>query len=410
VTTKRRALRVALIVALLCVQGGAALAQAPVALAIRARIERSSLDEFGSSPQIASYDLSADGKTVALLVVANANVGAPLWLLTEDVSAKQVISKIDLGASTFPLGGFALQVLFASDQQYLVVQDLQQIRVFDAHSLKLVRTIAGPSTQPSQPPLFVVVASRADVAVCAFGSPVPPEFGVHTTPTQLKVVEVSSGKLLGEWASDDLPQTISANGKMVAISSSRVQKGVLPLSVFDVEGNRLADFDGGFSFRKVSDTSKPLGRVRGLFVGDKEILLVPDENVDASGHPSGNSLQLVGITSKQIQETIKPQNFESAGEMVISGDQKTILVISWYIPAGIFRNQERVLPNSSSPELLVFEKGVAWRTVGSFSIPKSGLGLSGWLEGRRPRLSSDGSVIAIAQNGGITILTKSSSP
>jgi len=150
------------------------------------------------SPIVASYDLSPDGKTAALLVMAGSNVGAPFWLITQDLVSNHWISEVDLGASVFPASGFPLQVLYASDKHYLVVQDLRQIRVFDAHSLRLVRTIPASSTRPSQGPLFALAASKSNVVVCAFGTAVPPEFGVHTTPAHLEMVDVVSGKVLSE--------------------------------------------------------------------------------------------------------------------------------------------------------------------------------------------------------------------
>jgi hypothetical protein len=401
--TKRQILCVLLAIVLMMAQRNLILGQMDSSYTSTARVEQSSLAELGSNPLIASYDLSPDGKTVALLVVASSKVGAPLWLLAEDIASGRIISKLDLGASTFPGGGFALQVLYASNQRYLVVQDLQQIRVFDANSLKLVRTIAGP---PTQPPLFVLAATKSNILVCAFGSPVPPEFGVHVTPAQLEVVDIISGKLLSEWASDDVPQAVSANGELIAISSSKVQKGLLPLNVFDNKGNRMAELDGSFSFRKVGDPSKPLGRVMGLFVGGEEILLSPDGNVDQTGHHSGDKLEIVNVISKQILQKVNPQNYGSTGEMAISGDHKTMLIVSWYLPAGIVRNEEKAIPASSSPEALVFVRGASLFMDATLPIPKSGLNLSGWQEARRPRLSSDGSVIAIAQDGGVTVLTK----
>jgi hypothetical protein len=224
----------------------------------------------------------------------------------------------------------------------------------------------------------------------------------------VEVVEVSSGKLLAEWISDDVPQAVSSNGELITISSPNAQNGVLPLGVLDNKGNRIADLDGGFSFRK-GDPSKPVGRVRGLFVGNDEVLLSPDESVDQSGHHSGDSLQLVSVISKQIQQNIKPRHYGPTGEMAISGDQKTILVVSWDIPAGVYRDQEKGFP-ASSPEALVFGRDVSLSMDAALPIHKSGLNLSGWLEGRRPRVSSDGSVIAIAQDGGVTVLTKNPVP
>jgi WD40-like Beta Propeller Repeat len=404
--TKRRILCLSLVWAVATLQMNVSMGQTVNSFTVAARIDKSSLSGVINSPIVASYDLSPDGKTAALLVVAGSNVGAPLWLITQDLVSNHLISKIDLGASVFPASGFPLQVLYASDKHYLVVQDLKQIRVFDANSLELVRAIAASSTQPSQRPLFALAASKSNVVVCAFGTPVPPEFGVHTTPAHLVAVDIVSGKVLSEWASDDVPQAISPDGEMIAISSSRPEKGILPLDLFDIRGNKIAELDGGFAFRKDEGQTKTLGRVRGLFAGNEEVLLSPDENVDQTGHHSGDSLRIVSIKGKQIQQQIKPSHYGPTGEMAISANEGTIVVISWDLPAGVYRDQEKALPVSSSPDVLVLGREPRLHLETTLPIHGLGLNLSGWLENRRPRLSSDGSVIAIAQDSGVTVLTK----
>jgi hypothetical protein len=382
-------------------------AQTGTSIAPAARVDESFLSSLISNPIIQSFDLSPDGKTVALLVVAGSKIGAPLWLVTEDIATKHVSAVLELGASVFPAGGFAPQVLYASDQRYLVVQDLQTIRVFDSKSLKPLRTISPPSGKEPQTPLFVIGASNKDIFVCAFGleQKFNPRF--HTTPVQLEIVDISSGERLGEWASEDIPQSISPNGDLIAISSSQTQKGILPLNIFDAHGQKVAELTGGLSFSKDADQSKPLGRVMGLFVGSQELLLTPDENIDQTGHHSGDSLQLVSVTGKQVQvqQSIKPRHYAPTGEMATSADHRTVVTLSWYVPARLLARPEGALP-ASSPEVLVFGRGASMHMEAAFPIHGFGLKVSGWLENRRPRVSSDGSVLAIGQDSGVTVLTK----
>ena len=165
----------------------------------------------------------------------------------------------------------------------------RSIRVFDSKSFEPVRTISSPSSSAALLPLFITGASNKDVFACAFGSEqnLNPRF--HTTAVQVEVVDISSGAVLGQWASDDVPQSISPNGDLIAVSSLQAQQGVLPLSVVDVHGQKVTELTGGYSF-KDADQSKPLGRVIGLFMGSQELLLAPDENVDPTGHHSGESL------------------------------------------------------------------------------------------------------------------------
>lgn len=219
------------------------------------------------------------------------------------------------------------------------------------------------------------------------------------------MVDVSSGQRLGEWSSGDVPQSISPNGNLIAVSSLQPQEGVLPLTVVDVHGQKVAELTGGFTF-KDTDPSKAQGRVLGIFVGNEELLLTPDENVDQTGHHSGGSLQLVSVVGKQaqVQQSVKPRHYAPQGDLAVSANGRTALAVSWYVPARLLAH-EGALP-ASSPELLVFERGASIKLDAALPIHGLGLKASGWLENRRPRVSSDGSVLAIAQDSGVTVLTR----
>jgi hypothetical protein len=371
------------------------------------RIDEASLSGLITSPIIQSFDLSSDGKTVAVLAFAGLKVAAPLWLVVEDLTTKQVTSSRELGPSTFGFGNFSPQVLYASDQQYLVVQDLQTIRVFDSKKLTLVRTISAPASKERLFPLFALGAGNKDIFVCAFGPQQRLDLTLHATPAHLEIIDVSSGNLIGEWISEDVPQSISPDGELIAVSAWQTARPVLSLNVFDTQGKKVAELNGDFSFKKVVDESKPLGRVMGVFLDSQNVLLTSDERIDKSGHESGDSLQIVGLTGKQVQN-IKPKHYASTGEIAVSRDQKTIVAIIWYLPAHVLAHEHAVLPNSS-PELMIFDRGSNLNLDAKLPIHNMGLKSSGWLENRRPRVSFNGSVIAIAQNSGITILEKAAS-
>jgi len=378
-------------------------AQANISFTPSARVDQSSLTSVVSDPIIQSFDLSPDGKTVALLVVAGSKVGAPLWLVKEDIAAKRVTASSELGASVFPTGGFVPQVVYSSDGRYLVVQDLRSVRVADSNSLKTIRTIAPPSGKELQTPLFVVGASNRNIFACAFGGEQKFNPRLHTTPVQVEVVDVSSGESLGSWSAEDVPQSISSDGNLIAMSSSQPQQGVLPLNVFNTSGKKLAALTGGFFFKE-ADQSKALGRVVGIFIGKQELLLTPDENTDQSGHHSGDSLQLVTVKQAQIQWDIRPRHYGPTGELALSSSSTTALAVSWYLPAPSLVH-EGPLP-ASTPELLVLRTGASAKVEAALPIHSFGLKVAGWLENRRPRVSADGSVIAVAQDSGVTVLTQ----
>ncbi len=356
-------------------------AQMDAAYAPAARIDESSLNSIICSPSIESFDLSPDGKTVALLVATGFKADAPLWLVTEDIATKRFTAPRQIGHLTVSNSNFSPQVRYTFDQQYLVVQDFQTIRVFDGKSLVPIRTISPPSSHASLIPLFVTGASNKDVFACAFGSEQSLNPRFHTTLVQVEMVDVSSGAVLGEWASEDVPQSISPNGELVAVSSLQAQQGVLPLTVVDTHGQKVAELTGGYSF-KDADQSKALGRVVGLFLGGQELLLTPDENVDQTGHHSGDSLQLVSVAGK-VEQSVKPHHYGSTGELAASADQKTVVALSWYVPARLLAHPEGALP-ASSPEVLVFGRATSLNM--DASVPIQGLELrdsDGWRTGVR---------------------------
>jgi hypothetical protein len=393
-------------VALILFQTSLLSAQANISFTPAARIDEASLGGLISSPIILSFDLSPDGNTVALLVSSGLGKETPFLLVTQDLTTKRTAAR-QLGPLTITNSNFAPQVRYASDGHYLVVQDYQTVRVLDSKTFEPLRTISAPSDKEPLIPLFVTGASNKDVFVCAFGPEqrLNPRF--HTTPVQVEVVDISSGELLGRWISGDVPQSISANGDLIAVSSLQPRQGVLPLDVVDVHGQKVAELTGGFAFKE-ADPSKPLGRVLGFFMGDEELILSPDENIDHTGHHSGDTLQVVSIAGKQvrIEQNIKPRQYGPQGELAVSANNRTVLTLSWYVPAR-FLAHEGALP-ASSPELLVFERGASIKLNAALPVHGLGLKASGWLENRRPRVSSNGSVIAIAQDNGVTVLTKGS--
>lgn len=395
-----------LAIAFMMIQSDFISGQSKVAFAPAARIDEASLSGQINSPIVQSFDLSPDGSTVALLVASGYKAGVPLWLVTQDVNTKRFTALRQLGHLTAANGNFAPQVRYAADGRYLVVQDFEQIRVVDSKTLHLLRTISSPSGQGPLIPLFVTGASKRDVFVCAFGTEQRFNPRFHTTPVQVEVVDVSSGESLGNWVSRDVPQSISSNGDLIAATSLQPLQGVLPLDVLDLHGKKVVELTGGFSFNN-ANSSNPIGRVMGVFVGNQELLLTPDENVDQTGHHSGESLQLVSIKGGQVQvqQTIKPRHYGSQGELAVSADGKTALAVSWYVPAHLLAH-EGALP-ASSPELLTLELGASVQIGAELPIHGLGLKASGWMENRSPRVSADGSVIAIAQDSGVTVLEKS---
>jgi hypothetical protein len=154
-------------------------------------IDRSLDPVVSGHATVMSFDLSPDGKMLSVLVIEGPKLG-PLWLVNLDASSKRIVASRKLGPSVWPTSNFFQQVRYSSDQRYLVIQDLQEIRVLDARTLEALRTVTVPAKRGRQVPLFIAGASKADVFLCAFGSGERTEYGLHPTPVQVELVDVSS--------------------------------------------------------------------------------------------------------------------------------------------------------------------------------------------------------------------------
>jgi hypothetical protein len=372
-----------------------------------ARIDEEALRGLVDDPLIESFDLSPDGRTVALLVASGLGMQAPLVLVKYDVATKHFGAAHPIGHVTIENPNFSPQVLYAGAGKYLVIHDFREVRVLDAATLQVRRTIGGPPDGQQEIPLFIAVASGTDVVVCAFGPAERSNPRFHMTAVHVEVVDASSGARLGEWSSADVPQAISADGQLIAVSSLYPIRGLLPLDIVDVHGSRVASLADGFGF----DGSGPsvVGRVCGIFVGTRELLLTADGTVDRAGHHSSDTIELVSIVGQEahVKENLEPPRYGSQGALAVSATGETAVAVSWYLPPAVLAQTESPVP-ASSPELLVFQRHQSFRLDAVLTLPMRGGGLRtmGWPQSWLPRLSADGSVIAIAQYDAIELFSK----
>lgn len=361
------------------------------------------LHEVLSDPYFQAYDLSPDGSTIALLAVDGPRVGAPLWLAEVDIATGAVVRSSNLGVSTFPAGGFVPQVSFSSDGQLLVVQDLQTIRVLDAKNQKVLDTLKPPAGSQLSP-IFVIGAKSSAIFACAFATPHHFHDGIQLTPSVVVVYDLHAKTALSSWPAKDVPQAISPNGELIAVSSIQVKKGMYPLDIVNRSGTLMTTLSGGFAFPRASD-DLPIGRVLGSFIDNQEILLTSDEHTDKKGHHSGEVVKLSKVDGS-VDQTIKLRNYASAGEIATAANGDIAVTISWFVPPAALIGAEP-MPRTK-PELFTFYFDKQGRFVhqSSMSIEPFGFAASGWIENRRPRISSNGSVIALAQRRGISIFRK----
>lgn len=223
-------------------------------------------------------------------------------------------------------------------------------------------------------------------------------------PVHVEMVDVASGHWRGSWDADDIPQSLSPDGGLAAVSDWEGGGPLLKLAVVDTNsGKKLAILDGGFEF-KSPWRGRITGRVAGRFLNNKQIVLTPDDNFDRSGHHSGDCLRIVGIREGKTVQELKPRQFGPTGELRIASDGEEIVTASWYPPPSFYTHPHEPMPPDSVPELVVFlDKG---RFLLEATIKSLGGG-SHVVGSPLPfRVSSDGSVIAVAQKFGISVFER----
>jgi len=368
------------------------------------RVDEISLAQTVASPRIYAFDLSPSGQTMAVLVKSGDLVTAPTWLLMVNGKTGQILrkSQISESASNQALAGyFAPQVFFTPDTKLLVVQEQGQVRIMDATTLGSIRTIEAAKAMV---PVSICASEKSNVFAISFARDWQRKSELEKLPVHVEIIDVFDGSQRGSWDSDDIPQSLSPDGKLAAVSDWNLDGPLLKLNVVDASsGKKVAVLDGGFKFEK-QEAGRTVGRVVGRFLSDDEILLSPDSNFDRSGHHSGNSLRIAHIPDGKIVQELKPDRFGPTGEIKTSAHGEKIVAASWYLKPEFFTHPHEPMPAGSAPELFVFSDRGEFHLEGIIKSAGGGLRVGG--SALPFRVASDGSVIAIAENHGITVFEK----
>lgn len=381
------------------------LAVAPDMTTIFQRIERvdeNSLAQEVPNPRFYAFDLSPSGRTIALLVRSGDLVNAPTWLLMVDANTGQIVRKTNAGDLTpdWKLSAyFPLQEFFTPDGKLLVVREQEQVRIMDVATLNTVRTIEAPKTMVS---VSICGSEKSDVFAISFARDWQRQSELEKLPVRVEIIDASDGTRRGGWDADDIPQSLSPDGRLAAVSDWTLGGPLLRIDVVDTSsGKKLAALDGGFKFEK-QEAGRTMGRVVGRFLSNDEILLSPDSNFDRSGHHSGNSLRIVHIPDGKIVQELKPDRFGPTGEITTSAAGGEIVAASWYLKPSFFTHSHERLPAGSAPEFFVFAYKQEFYLEAIIKSSGGGTRVGGSVI----RVASDGSVIAVAENHGITVFKR----
>ncbi len=367
------------------------------------------------SASVQAFDISPDGLLLAVLFQSTSARDGWLRVVVEDVATGRTRMDVALNVEgirpeihNFPW--YEPHLEFSADQRFLTVQDWQMIRVVDIADSKVVRTFTSTNDQLSFP-LSIHSASSNDLVLVSYGTKVPFVWGnkgfndlVNPQRVHNELVDISTGQRQSRWDSLDIPQSLSADGKLAAVSEWEGSTPLVEVEIVDAQtGQKLKTLNSGFKFKKPW-AAGPAGRVIGRFLSDDEILLSPDEHVDSTGHRSGDAFRTVRVSDGQLVREIRPQDFGPAGEIAVSADRHCFAALNWYISPGAAK---RDAAPAEPPSLLIFPD---LTKAQSYTIPQlqagAGLETNEWLDSWRPRIANNAAAVAIVRDRGVVVFQR----
>jgi WD40 repeat protein len=358
--------------------------------------------ENGEQNAIRAFDISPDGSLLAILSGdRTASGGTELKSVLFSLAERKIVLRTSLGDDYPEIGGYIPHILFSPDQKYIVVQTTRTVKVLSVDSLKVVREIRTPEA-PFNVPLDISLSSATDLVAITYGAGRPYTFAVQKVEAYIQFVHLSSGEIETSWRSDDKIQTLSPDGSFAALSdwSAPQTSGVLKLKITNVQKAAIATVvDPGYFFR--SSTSSYPGRCIGSFITNLKIVLSPDATRDERGDGANGKLKLVNWKSKTVEREISVKGLSPTGELTAAKDGKSFVVVSWFLSSNV-AHHDVALPSGSSPSAYLFnDQGRIVAVVEH--LDAKGLSINGVVDVLRPRLSADGSRLALAQGGGIKV-------
>lgn len=368
----------------------------------------------GPAPgSIQAFDISPDGKLLAVLSQPESPREGWLRLVVQDVGTGRTVMDLKLNTGPRPdlqqLPPWYLpHVRFSADQRFLVVQDWQNVRVVSLSNSQVESTFTSASVGLNVP-FSILGAANNDLFLISYGTSLPSNWGnkgfndLVNAHVHNELVDISTSERKASWASDDIPQSLSPDGKFAAVSDWDGDTPLVEIEIVDARtGKKITTLRSGYKFKKPWAPGAA-GKVLARFLSEDEILLSPDEHVDSTGRKSGDSIRIVRVPDGRLIRVIKPDHFGPNGEVATSACGNSLVVVNWYISPGDAKRD--AVPNSS-PELLVFPdlgKGGSERISQlSLDAPITGEALRGF----GPRVSDNATVVVFAESGAVVIFQR----
>ncbi|MGH9472663.1 MAG: hypothetical protein ACRD1M_07950 [Terriglobales bacterium] len=265
-------------------------------------------------------------------------------------------------------------------------------------------------------PFSILGASDNDWFLLTYGTGLPSNrrdkgFNDLVNPhVHNELVDISTGRRLSMWESRDIPQSLSADGKLAALSEWEGARPLLEVEIMDAQtGEKLKTLSSGFKFKKPWAPGIA-GRVLAKFLSDDEILLSPDAHSDSTGHHSGNVLKIVRVSDGQLVREIHVPEFGPTDEIGVSADRDCFAVLNLYRSPGAAK---RDAAPSRPPSLFIFS-GLA--KTPSYRVPQpqpgnsTGLETNEYLDTWRPRIANNALTVAIAGDRDVVVFQRNQAP
>jgi len=363
---------------------------------------------------IQAFDISPDGSLLAVLSQSESTHDSWLRILIENVGTGAVLMDLKLPAGARPdhwdlPPWYVPHVEFSADQKLLAVQGWENIRVVSLSNFQIVRTLASKSKE-LRVPFSILSAGENDLFLVSYGKPGSSKITGYNDLMNPRVrnelLDLSTGEIQSNWESMDIPQSLSSDGKLAAVSDWETSNILVEVGIVDTQtGRKLKTLRSGYKFGKPWDREQT-GRVIGKFLSDDEILLSPDEHIDSTGHKSGDALRIMRVSDGQLLREIRPDNFGPLGDVITSASHDCFATLNWYISPGIAK-RDLAPPEGSRPALVVFPDPMKNRSCTISNLSIDALATGEYLGTTySPRISDGGSVVAVAQDGGVTVFQR----
>ena len=389
---------------LLCLLGlGASL---PVAMGQHMRADFTPTVQIGGSDlehsssakvYIRNFTLSPEGTTLAILYERGDSQAKGLWLALFDLNSRRVTNSIQMELEPTPnsylAAGQTQSVQFTSDGGYLIVKGVEFVSVLDTKHLALLRKFSS-SDHSLAVPMRCEMNTNGSVLLIAYGAGSTFSAGFHNERR-----EVSSDRLVAEWSSSGLMQSLSPDGKLVVAPDLRSYNagGVAALEVLKADdGTPVKSIDTGFAFKNRRPNES--GSFIAAFTSDGTIAVSPDNMVDHSGRRSGSSIAIIDVLSGKVTRSLTATRFVPTGELIMSPDLKYFATVGLAADEKAIRVEKKAAGLSSGLKILIGNEN-AFPVAELGELDSYGLISSQLL----PCLSSDARVLAVAQDTGIKV-------